>query len=59
MSFKDLAIAILNLSTSDLDKPAVVWPPSQCPATEFVPVAGLEKNLHGAPVISTGKQPTG
>ena len=55
MTFKELAQAILLLPTQQLDMPVGVWPPTQCPATEIVPVTGVNKTRDGQPVLVTGK----
>jgi len=55
MTFKELAQEILALPTLDLDKPAGVWPPGDCPASSFVPITGIDRMRTGPPVLSTGK----
>ncbi len=58
MTFHQLALAIMALPIDQQSAQAGVWPPSGCPASEFVPVTGLETAPDGKPVISTGKAPT-
>lgn len=57
MTWKQLASAILELHTEQLDKDAEVFPPLPCPATSRVKIEQLL--TEGDPLLSTGKIPDG
>ncbi len=62
MTLKELAEAILKLPPADRVQPALVWPPTNCPATQAIPVTAVVPTtqtstiVHG-PLISLGKLP--
>ena len=57
MTFKELAEAILALPLEDQDKTVGVWPPTYCPATQFVVATEIGRSPENNPVILTGKPP--